>query len=132
MGRYKKPIELHRLSGAERKNPKRYQGEVPKSDMPFGEYPTVHSTDPAECWQEIAAECIPGILTGSDRIMMEIAANLLAEYRTDPPAFPVGKYRHLVGCFSRFGMSPSDRAGLGVVESDDDDEYKPISRHDPL
>ena len=39
-----------------------------------------------------------------------------AEYRADPPGFAVGKLRHLVGCFARLGMSPSDRAGLGVTE----------------
>ena len=39
MSRPRKPIELHRLSGADKKNPQRYQGEVPKSDTPFGEYP---------------------------------------------------------------------------------------------
>ncbi len=84
MGRHRKPIELHRLSGADKKDPQRYRGEVPKSDMPFGEYPVIRSTDPAECWREISAQCIPGVLTGSDRIMMEVASNLLAEYRADP------------------------------------------------
>jgi hypothetical protein len=51
MARPRKPIELHRLSGAEQKNPQRFRGEVPKSGQPFGKYPESRSTDPAECWQ---------------------------------------------------------------------------------
>ena len=127
MGRHRKPIELHRLTGADRKNPQRYRGKIAKSELPFGEYPTERNTDPAECWREIAAQCIPGVLTGSDRIILEITANLLAEYRADPPGFAVGKLRHLIGCFARLGMSPSDRAGLGVTEkpSGEYDAYEP-------
>ena len=115
MGRHRKPIESHRLSGADKKNPQRFRGEVPKSDLPFGEYPTDRSTNPPECWAEIAALCIPGVLTGSDRIIMEIASDLLAEYRTDPKAFTSAKLRLMVSTFGRFGMSPTDRQKLGIV-----------------
>ena len=119
MGRHRKPIELARLSGADKKNPQRYRGEVPKADQPFGEYPAIRSTDPAECWREISAQCIPGVLTGADRIILEITSHLLAEYRSDPEGFAVGKYQHLVSCFGRLGMSPSDRTKLGVTKPSD-------------
>jgi hypothetical protein len=56
------------------------------------------------------------VLTGADLIMMEIASNLLSEYRTDPAAFTAAKLRLMVSCFGIFGMSPSDRCNLGVVE----------------
>jgi hypothetical protein len=121
MGRPRKPIELHRLSGADKKHPERFRNEVPKSTAPFGKYPSTRTTVPAECWAEISTMCIPGVLTGADRFMVEIAADLLAEYRTDPPGFAVGKYRTLVGLFGRFGMSPSDRSRLGVVPPDPDE-----------
>jgi hypothetical protein len=121
MARHKQPRELAELKGATKVNPERYRNEVPKSNQPFGKYPAERTTDPAECWAEISAECIPGVLTGADRFMVEIAADLLAEYRTDPPGFAVGKYRHLIGLFARFGMSPSDRASLGVAPPDPDE-----------
>jgi hypothetical protein len=98
-----------------------YRGDVPKSDLPFGEYPETRSTDPAVCWQEIAFECIPGVLTGADRIMMEIASDLLAEYREDPAEFTAARLRLMVSCFGKFGMSPSDRCNLGVVPPNPDD-----------
>ena len=119
MGRHRKPIELARLSGADKKNPQRYGGEVPKADQSFGDYLAIRSTDPAECWREISEQCIPGVLTMADRIILEITSNLLAEYRRDPEGFAIGKYRHLVGCFGRLGMSPSDRTKLGVTKPSD-------------
>jgi hypothetical protein len=121
MGRHKQPREVAELKGATKVNPERYRNEVPKSTAPFGKYPSKRTKVPAECWAEIANECIPGVLTGADRFMVEIAADLLAEYRTDPPGFAVGKYRTLVGLFGRFGMSPSDRSRLGVVPPDPDE-----------
>ena len=124
MARLRQPREIAELKGAVTKNPGRYQNEVPKSTAPFGEYPTVRSTDPSACWQEIAAECIPGILTGADRIMMEIASNLLAEYREDPAAFTAAKIRLMISTFGRFGMSPSDRSRLGVVEKPSDGGFR--------
>lgn len=68
--------------------------------------------------------CIPGVLTGADRFMMEIASDLLAEYRVNPKEFPVGKYGHMISCLARFGMSPSDRTKLGVAKTDDDDDFE--------
>ena len=126
MARLPNPIEKQRLSGADKLNPQLYKQDVPKSTQPLGQYPSERSSEPDEVWFEISSMCIPGVLTGADRIMMEIASNLLAEYRTDPVKFQVGKYPHLISCLARFGMSPSDRTRLGLVKQDDDDEYGPL------
>ena len=127
MGRHKIPLELARLSGATKKDPQRYRNKVPKSKFPLGEPPGGMIDGAAEAWCEISAACAAGVLTRADRIILEITANLLAEYRSDPPGFAVGKLRHLVSCFARLGMSPSDRTCLGVAEepSGEYDAYEP-------
>ena len=120
MTRLSQPIEIAKLKGADVKNPQRYRTTVPKSGLPLGDYPEVRSTDPKECWFELAALAIPGVLTGSDRVLMEVLAHLLAEFRTSPVDFSGAKLAQLVGICARFGMSASDRNKLGVDKPKDD------------
>ena len=118
MSTHQQPREMAELKGATKVNPERYRTTIPKSKMPLGDYPETRSTNPAECWKELAALAIPGVLTGSDRIMMEVLADLLAQYRENPGKFPAPKMTHLVGIMARFGMSASDRNKLGVTKPD--------------
>ena len=121
MARIQQPIEIARLKGADVHDPQRYQKTVPKSALPLGDYPEVRSTDPKECWFELAALAIPGVLTGSDRVLMEVLAHLLAEFRTSPVDFSGAKLAQLIGICARFGMSASDRNKLGVDKPKDDE-----------
>jgi P27 family predicted phage terminase small subunit len=116
MGRPRKPIELHRLSGADKKDPQRYRNKVPKSEFPLGEPPDGMLEGADDAWREITAACAVGVLTRADRLILEITSNLLAEFRSDPPGFASGKMRIMISCFGRLGMSPSDRAHLSVAE----------------
>ena len=102
------------LKGAVQKNPQRYRTEIPKSNKPLGAYPKKPVTDPRECWNELAAVAIPGVLTSSDRLMMEVLSDLIAEYRLNPVKFKPAKMTHMIGIMARFGMSASDRNKLGV------------------
>jgi len=126
MSLHTQPRELAELKGATKVNPERYRDEVPKSAMPLGDYPVERSDDPAECWFEISSMCIPGVLTGADRIMMEIAADLLGEYREDHQKFASAKRAQLVSCLARFGMSPTDRNSLGIVKDDKGPVFGPL------
>lgn len=126
MARHANPAELQRLTGQDKVHPERYGKDVPKSDLPLGDAPDGLTEAAAACWFEISSFAIPGVLTAADRFVMEIAANLLAEYRADPPGFAVGKYTHLISCLARFGMSPSDRTKLGMAKQDDDDDFEPL------
>lgn len=125
MARHTQPRELAILKGASKKHPDRYRNEVPKSELPCGDAPD-EMTDAAKvCWIEIQTKSIPGVLTYADTLMLEVAANLLAEYRANPVEFPIGKYTHMVGVLARFGMSSSDRTKLGVEKpKDDDDDFE--------
>ena len=123
MARLHKPMEAHKLAGADKAHPERYRKEVPKSKLPLGEAPEYMAEDAKACWFEISSLTIPGVMTGADRFMLEIASSLLAEFRRDPVEFAGGKYTHLISCLARFGMSPSDRTKLGVDATKPDNEF---------
>ena len=55
MGRHKKPLELARLSGADKKNPQRYRKKIPKSEFPLGEPPDGMIEGADDAWHEITA-----------------------------------------------------------------------------
>ena len=125
MARLAQPNELAKLKGADRVNPGRYRAKPPKSKLPCGNPPKNMDNEAKACWFEISTKAIPGVLTYADTVLLEMASNLLAEYRDDVVGFPIGKYPHLIGCLARFGMSPSDRTKLGVDKpKDDDDDFE--------
>jgi hypothetical protein len=125
MSKPAQPDELARLRGSAKKHPERYRNSVPKSDLPCGEPPETMTEEAQECWWEISVKVITGVLTFADTLMLEVASNLLTEYRTNPVEFPIGKYTHLIGTLGRFGMSPSDRTKIGVVKPEvDEDDFE--------
>lgn len=121
MARHAQPRELAELKGATAKDPQRYRGEVPKSDQPLGEAPSHMSGGGQACWFEISSYAIPDVLTVSDRISLELASELLAQFRVDPVEFPTTKISQLVGLLARFGMTPSDRQKLSIEKPKTDD-----------
>lgn len=115
MGRHRQPDALAEIKGATRANPQRYRNTVPKCDKPFGEPPKHLSKEARKAWHEIEAGCIPGVLTGADRFLVETAATLLAQMRKCPDEFPAAKLGHLIGSLARLGMTPTDRSRLDAA-----------------
>ena len=125
MARIAQPHELAVLKGANKKNPGRYGNLPPKSELPLGDAPSHMTKEAQKCWLELSSKAVEGVLTYADTIMLEVASNLLDEYRQNPVEFQIGKYTHLVGILARFGMSPSDRTKLGVEPpKDDEDDFE--------
>lgn len=125
MARTAQPKELAQLKGADKKNPQRYIKETPKNEMGLGEPPVHMSVEGArEAWRELEALALPGVLTASERIIMEITANLLADYRIRPTFCEISKINLLVGNLAKLGMSPADRQKLGVTKkAKDENEF---------
>lgn len=124
MARHSQPKELAQLKGADKKNPQRYIKETPKNEMGLGDAPIHMLEDARKIWGEIEAFALPGVLTASERFYMEIASNLLMEYRQRPTFFENGKLAQLIGIFARLGLSPADRQKLGVTKkSKEDNEF---------
>lgn len=109
MARHAQPREIAELKGADKRNPQRYRGEPVKSSVEVGHAPEHLSEHAKQIWFELETYSLPGVLTGADRFVVEMAAELMAEYREDRRGFAVGKYTHLIGLLARLGLSPSDR-----------------------
>jgi phage terminase small subunit len=121
MARHPQPREVAELKGATKHDPQRYRKQPPAVDQPIGSAPA-HMTEAArKVWFELETYAPRGVLTGADRVALEMLSNLLSEYREDPVAFKVGKYPALIGCLARLGMTPADRQKLGVEKPKDDD-----------
>lgn len=115
---HKQPRELAELKGTTRTHPDRYRGEVPKSAKPLGQPPKHLSEEAKAAWFEIESYALPGVLTGAERMTMELLANFIVAYRANPAEFPANKYPPMISCLARLGMTPADRQKLAVTKPD--------------
>lgn len=117
MGVHAQPREVAKLKGADKVHPERYRKEVPKHETPLGSMPA-HLTEKAKAvWFELEAYALPGVLTASDRLVMETLAELVSEFRVCPAEFPTARIQAMLSCMGRLGMSPADRQKLGTEKA---------------
>jgi len=76
-----------------------------------------------KCWFELVAMVAEGVLTYSERPLMDLAACLYDEYKEDRREFGAAKRKDFIGLCARFGMSPADRQKLHVEKEKDDDDF---------
>lgn len=122
MARPPKPTAVLELVGAYKKNPQRKRKNEPKPVAGIGRF-SDGPTDLASIWDEIVAQTVPGVMTLSDRVALEIVCRLLAEIRLKPDEISVGKATALCNLLGRFGLTPADRAKVTVPEEELEDEW---------
>ena len=127
MPRPKIPIELARLKGCDKRNPKRYRGEVPTSDLPVSDAPEYFDDSERKAWDTLVTIVPVGVLSGADAVVLELSAVLLAEFRADRKAFQAAKLGHLRGMLGSMGLTPSDRRGLAVEPKDEKPAFRRVS-----
>ena len=123
MARHAQPRELAVLKGADKKNPQRYRTAPPKSGLPLGSAPDHLTEAQRACWFELESYAIEGVLTGADRAVMELAAKLLDESRTNWSDFSAARIGHLIGVLARLGLSPADRQKVGAPGQPDTNPF---------
>ncbi|HEN8733336.1 TPA: hypothetical protein U8207_001723 [Pseudomonas putida] len=117
MARPRKPTNVLELTGAFKKDPQRRREDA----EPVGELtaPPAHINGAVlHAWKEIAKYAPRDVLTNSDRLTLELAANLLAQFRTNPLDFPAAKLVRLEAMLGKFGMTPADRSKVGGGKKD--------------
>lgn len=122
MARPSKPTAVLELVGAFKKNPQRKRVNEPRPTAGIGKFTDGPTTVP-EIWDEIVAQTVPGVMTISDRVALEIVCRLLAEIRINPNDISVGKATALCNLLGRFGLTPADRAKVTVPEKEKGDEW---------
>lgn len=112
MARPRKPTNVLELTGAFKKNPQRARKDA-ETAGPLSSAPAHLGGAALHAWNEIAQHAPLDVLTDSDRIALELAAHLLAQFRDNPVDFPSTKLVRLEALLGKFGMTPADRAKVG-------------------
>jgi len=116
MSRHKTPSNILEARGAFKKHPDRKPKGEPQPSAPFPKDPPAHLTRQQRAtWREIVKICPDGVLTGSDKLIVEIAATLLAQFRAAPDSLGPTMIGRLTAELGKLGLSPSDRTKISVL-----------------
>lgn len=114
MSRPRTSAKVLELRGSLDNHPGRRRDPEPIPAGPIGEAPDSLPQSAVEIWDELVANAAPGVLTVSDRVLLELTVGLLYEYRTSFQDFPAARMGHLMKGLSQLGMTPADRNKIGV------------------
>ena len=131
MPRTKTPLAIANLKGQTKKNPQRYRdrANAPQPQNGVGEPPQWLTNEVASAWVEISSSLPLGVLTIADRVAVEVASTLIAEFRASPKDFTAARLAQLRGLLGSLGLTPADRIKLAVPETlNQDDPWLALSR----
>ena len=116
MARPRTPTNVLEMRGSFDKNPQRRSDRegAPIVKKPLGTVAAHLTLEQKKCWKEIAKITPKGVLTEADRITVELAACLLAEFREDPAGFSGAKLARLEAITGKMGLNPSDRTKINI------------------
>lgn len=123
MARPRKPTKVLEAKGAFKKDPQRRRDGEPEVTDPIGAPPESLTALEVKAWHELVTAAPTGVLTSADRIPMEMAAVLLAEFRVDRAEFTAAKYARLQSLTAAFGMTPADRSKLSIEKPKDSNPF---------
>ena len=114
MSRPRKPTALLEASGAFRKNPARRRARLnePEGTGPIGEPPEWLNAGERECWRELVADAVPGVLTRSDNNFVALLASLYAKVKARKVSAAI--YVQFRRGLSELGLTPTGRASMHV------------------
>ncbi len=118
MARPRKPTALHVLNGTLAHDPARFadRAHEPRCTDPLGEPLDTMQLDQRAAWIEI--ERLAPWLRAADRLAVELAAALLAQFRlTGVAAFPPPLLTRLETMLGRLGLTPSDRSKVTMPQA---------------
>jgi len=127
MARPRKPTAELERKGAFRKDPqrRRARGNEPSPTGDLGDAPYHLRIAEKRAWEELAKMAAPGVLTNSDRWLVEIACGLIAKHRDRSPrgGLRSGELTSLISCLGRMGITPADRSKVGVPERREENPF---------
>lgn len=118
MARPRKPTPLLALTGGYDKNPGRFsatRGEEPIEQRALGEPPQHLNPAQRVTWAELDRIAPAGVLTHADRLIVEVAAVLLARFRRAGELMPIAEITRLQSILGELGLTPSARSKVVPV-----------------
>ena len=111
--------------GSFAKHPERVRGPEPVNTLPIGNAPSSFNLEHRDVWIEFVTSAPPGVLSASERILVEMIVRLIVEIRTCDEVKPAlfGKLDTLIG---KCGMTPADRQRVGVAPPKDANDFDDI------
>lgn len=122
MARPRKPTAVLELTGAFKKNPQRKKARSTEP-VPTGEVgpPPPHFDAPLTAiWYEVIAIIPAGVLTGADRILVELTCSLIHSLRTY--TCEKGDKSLLKNCLASLGMTPAERSKISVPKQTEEQD----------
>ena len=113
MGKPITPNSILEFKGAFKKDPQRRRAGEPKPNTELGAPPKRWKGNDRKAWLEIVAQCTAGVLTGMDLAALEVVAGAFG-WLWDNAEASVTDRKAVLMMLGKFGMTPSDRAGLAV------------------
>lgn len=107
------PTAVLEFKGAFKKHPERRRKGEPQPKTPIGQPPKHMTVEAKKAWREIVKQCHPGVLTGMDRLTLEVIAGGIAKLRGNPKA-PASERKTIVDLLGKFGMNPADRTRISI------------------
>jgi hypothetical protein len=108
-GQKAKPNHLKVVSGSRRVN-----DAEPEAAGELGGPPAGWNAEQKALWWEVVNAAPKGVLTGSDRVLVELAVRNLANLRAAGPEMTAAQSAEMRRCLGEMGMTPSERARLTV------------------
>jgi hypothetical protein len=105
--------------------------------IPIGRPPARLAAAQKAAWVELVRKAHPGLLTRSDRIILEIAARLIVRMRQ--PEAKISDYNALLTVLGKLGMTPASRLKMNLppikvptpeVQSEDDRQWAALDELD--
>lgn len=104
----RKPTELLQLSGAFKQNPQRAREVGPKSTEPLGDPPATFQAPERAIWYELVGNAPTGVLTSTERPILEVLSLLMLRLRTSWPK--AAELALILNCLVQLGWTPSARS----------------------
>lgn len=107
--------------GSFKKNPQLKRVD-PKTSDEIGPSPAYFNDVERRVWQELIETSPEGVLTQSDRTILEIASTLLSDYRKDRASFNTSRVNIIQRALASLGMTPLDRSRIVAPQSEVDED----------
>lgn len=108
------PTAVLDARGSFQKDPQRRPKNEPVPVGKIGTYPKRFTAAERQAWRDIVKGACAGVLTSADRVAVEMAATLLAEFRESPRDITAPRIARLHALIGSFGMTPADRSRVAV------------------